>query len=289
MDDTRISALAVLKETVTLMVREWRLFFILTASLSVLTVVFFWPVLDLYAEFLAPEVSAGAIDEETSGLILDRITYLAFLIWPYLFLTYGALVIWSRAAIGGATIAFDGGLQALLLRTARAFWRLFCGLGWVLLIGLGTFIVILFLLALLAIAGVVSVNPDAVGEVPPLVMALLFPMFVVVFVAVGLVTMLISVSIHAESREISLPIHHCFRLMKGNRISAGGTFFLVGLLYEIFFTVISVALVGTFSTGPLWLFIPGFFFLFIFGMAIQLVWISYGAVYAILLVPEIKS
>ena len=136
MDDTRISALAILKETVTLMVREWKLFFILTASLSGLTVVIFWPVLDLYAEFLAPEASAGVIDEETSGLILDRITYLAFLIWPYLFLTYGALVIWSRAAIGGSIIAFDGGLQALLLRTARAFWRLFCGLGWVLLIGL---------------------------------------------------------------------------------------------------------------------------------------------------------
>lgn len=289
MDDTRISALAVLKETVTLMVREWKLFFLLTAFLSLLTVIFFWPVLDLYAEFLAPEASAEAIDEETTALILDRISYLAFLIWPYLFLTYGALVIWSRAAIGGTAIAFDGGHQALLLRTAKAFWRLFCGLGWVLLVGLGAFIIILFFLALLAIAGIVTVNPEAGGEVPPLVMALLLPMFVIVFVAVGMITMLISVSIHAESREISLPIHRCFHLMKGNRISGGGTLFLVGVLYEIFFTLIAVALVGTFSNGPLWLFVPGFFLLFIFGMAIQLVWISYGAVYAILLVPEIKS
>ncbi len=288
MDDTRVSALAVLKETMTIIFKERGLFFQLISLLSILTILFFWPVLDLYAEFLTPGTSPDLFDEETSAIIFDRIYYLAFLIWPYLFLTYGALVIWSRAAIGGTGVAMDGGRKALFIRTARAFWRLLCGLGWILLVGLGSFIVVFFLLTLLGIAGIATVNPDAGGEIPGLIIVLLAPMYILSGIAVVLITLLIAVSIHAESREVSLPIRRCYHLMKGNRLRAAGVLFLVGLVYEFFFMVLSAVVIGAFIDASLVFFVLGFFILFMLGLAYQLVWITYGAVYAITLVPELK-
>ena len=105
MSEARISAFNTLGETFSIIWREKQLFILLIAFLSIVSLIFIWPLLDWYVPVLADYSVGSGLDPATTELIMDDLGYIFIGYIPFLFFTLAPLVLWSRASIGGTGLA----------------------------------------------------------------------------------------------------------------------------------------------------------------------------------------
>jgi len=272
MDENKIIALEVLGEAVKAIIREKQLFALLLSFLAVTSMLLVWPMLDWYILLLESFPDTEAAFSEIEGLVSDELPYLLFMMIPSLFITLGIIVLWTRAVIGGSGVAFAGGLRALINRTLRVFWRYLCAIA--IMIAAGFLIT-----ALLTLIG-------ADSGLASLVFFLLNSGFLIVMFGV---TFLLSVSLHGEARDIRLPIHKSFLYLKGNLLRAVGALFLGIIIIYFIQTTIMVALFGLIVGGSTIGMFIAFFILFAISGLFNFLWVAFGALYAVKLVPEVQA
>lgn len=284
MSDTHISAFETIGETFSIIWREKQLGLLLIAFLSIVTLIFFWPILDWYVASLTDFSFTAESDPVVPQQIKDNMGYLFLGYLPWTFLMLAPLVLWSRASIGGTGIALEGGFMALLKRTLWVLWRYVCFIGWVLLFTLG-FVVVFYLVGI--VTGISSANGDLSLSATAWFFIILG--YIVFLIAIIALTFLYSVSLHCEARDFRLPIHKSFIAMKGNLVRATGALLAAIVVFYVVYILFTSVFIGAIVAASTWMTIIGLFFLFALGNIYNFIWISYGALYAAKLVPELKG
>lgn len=272
MAETKIKALEVLGEALQTMIREKQLFLLLISFLAITSMMLVWPMLDWYVLLLESFPDTQGALAQIEPMIAEDLPYLLVMIIPSLFISLGIIVLWTRAVIGGAAIAFEGGFRPFLNRILRVFWRYLCAMG--IMLGAGVLVMVPLML-------VGSNNGIAI---------LLFVLFYVVFIMVMFgVTMLLAVSVHGEARDIRLPIHKSFMYLRGNLLRATGALFLGMFIVYIIQSTIMMVLLGLMTGGSTVGLFIAFFILFAVSGILNFLWIAFGALYAVKLVPEVQA
>ena len=284
MSDTRISAFNTLGETFSIIWREKQLFILLIAFLSIVSLIFLWPILDWYVALLTDFSVSSELDPATTRQIIDNTGYVFIWYIPFIYFILAPLVLWSRASIGGTGIALEGGFMALLKRTLWVLWRYVCFIGWVLLFTLG-FVVVFYLVGI--VTGISSANGDLSLSATAWFFIILG--YIVFLIAIIALTFLYSVSLHCEARDFRLPIHKSFIAMKGNLVRATGALLAAIVVFYVVYILFTSVFIGAIVAASTWMTIIGLFFLFALGNIYNFIWISYGALYAAKLVPELKG
>lgn len=292
MSGQRISAQEVMSETFAILWREKELLGLLLVLATIFTLLFFWPFLKFYAALLtnfsltesmnqdALQQLFGEADLETGAI------YFAVLALPFTVIYYGIFAVWSRACVLGKARAMEGGLQALVKRTLWAFWRYICTFGWMLLM-VSALVLVAALFGFLSSS--LGVSSGGAGAIFGLVVFLvIISLYVAFFIAVMGLMVLSAISIHGEARDFRLPIHKSFGLMRGNILRAAGLLIALIFIYEIILSFVFVIFLGLLQAGSDWLVILALFFMFAAGSLFNFGFMTYGAVYASRVVPELK-
>lgn len=287
MSEARISAFNTLGETFSIIWREKQLFILLIAFLSIVSLIFIWPLLDWYVPVLADYSVGSGLDPATTELIMDDLGYIFIGYIPFLFFTLAPLVLWSRASIGGTGLAMEGGFMALLKRTLWVLWRYVCFIGWALLLTLALFIVFFLVGIVTGFSGALLESGDPSQSATALLF--IIPLYIVFLIAIIALTFLYSVSLHGEARDFRLPIHKSFIAMKGNLVRATGALLAAIVVFYVVYILFTSVFIGAIVAASTWMTIIGLFFLFALGNIYNFIWISYGALYASKLVPKLKG
>jgi len=287
----KIKATDVLAEAFSILWREKELLVLLAALMTVVGLLFLWPLFGIYAEFLAAYMAQGTPDLEALdqfGQSMSEISYIYYLIIPQLMFQMSILTLWTRASILGKGQVLDGGLKILIKRGLWVFWRYICSMGWMLLMTLAIWVVIIGITLVLGASGAMTGDEGASGAITFLLILLIIPLYLVFIFALMGLTFLMSVSIHGEARDLRLPIHKSYGYIKGNLLRGTGVLilFLLGFYFIYIFGVLFVF--GIYLTAPVWVTAIGMFAIFFLGMLFNFAWVTYGAIYASRLVPELK-
>jgi len=272
MAENKIKALEVLGEALQAMIREKQLFLLLVSFLAITSMILVWPMLDWYVLLLKSFPDTQGALREIEALVDEDLPYILFMLVPSLFITFGIVVLWTRAVIGGSAVAFEGGLRPFLNRILRVFWRYLCAL------------------AIMLGAGVLVMAPlTLVGTNNGIAVLLFFLLYLVFFIVIFGVTVLLSVSLHGEARDIRLPIHKSFLYLKGNLLRATGGLALGIFIVYIIQSTIMVVLLGLIIGGSTVGMFFAFFILFVLSGILNFLWVGFGALYAVKLVPELQK
>lgn len=292
MPSERISALGTLGETFLILLRERQLFLLLVAFLSVITLIFLWPILDWYTALFADFSISLEPDPATNQMILDNMGYITLAYIPFIFFMMAPLVLWSRASIGGTGIALEGGISTLLKRTFWVVWRYICLIGWILLLTLALVIIVFIIGMIFGISGAGFSGGDptlAAGDAAQTMIALLIPFYLIFLIVIFALMILFSVSLHGEARDFRLPIYKAFGHMRGNLMRATGGFLLAVLGFYFIYILFAFVFIGAILSASFWLTIIGLLFMFAFANLYNFMWVTFGALYASKLVPELSN
>lgn len=284
MSGEKIKATDVLRETFSIVLKERELFLLLGGLITVITILFVWPEMESTAVLLESYKNQDLTDPLTIEENMQRMSeafadFILFL--PLLFIQYGIMAFWSHASILGKSLAREGGIKSLFKKSLRVFWRLICSMGWVLLIMVVAFIIIMIFTFILMGTGLIGVSSDFIYFI------LSLPMAVFIFILFGLV-FLLSVSIHGEIRNLRLPIYKSFQYMKGNLVRATGlvTSLMVGFYFLHYLGTDNIY--ENYFTSPQWVSVLGMLALTFFATLLNLGAMTFGAIYASKLVPELR-
>lgn len=280
----KIKATDILKETLAIITHERELFLLLGGLIGVFTFLFAW--LDIEDTILMlQEYSNQDLTDPIS--IEEQMQRMSQMLWdfiifmPVFFVQYGIMALWSRAAILGKYNTLEGGLNMVFKRSIWVFWRLICSFGWIIIIGIvATIIMMIWLFGMIGI----GLTPE--GNLS-IFIAIILPMSLFIFVMIGLI-FLLSVSIHCEVRDLHMPIKKAFKILKGNQFRATTTvsIFLVSLFFISYFG--NNWVFENYYTTPAWLSASGLFISTFIASLINLGSMTFGAIYASRLVPELR-
>ncbi|MEE8258738.1 MAG: hypothetical protein V3R20_03515 [Sphingomonadales bacterium] len=286
----KISAWGVLKDAYATFGKEKGLFAALAILLSILTLVLLSPAIDAFRAAPGMWDPGQQFTLEEYAIFLEKLAYLKYWIWPFLFINYGALVLWSRATVGGTGVIYYGGGVALFGRTIWAIWRMLGAMLIAAILGGLFYAFSAFFLVIIGLSakaqGLPLDNPVALFES---IMTGLLPFYVIFVFGLQMVAFLQTFAIHGQSRDIHTPLYRSFQLMKKNLFRATGVFFLLALVYQVIFIAFFVTIAHTMFTASFWVAYFGFFILFIVAFGYQLLAVSYGAIYAHRLIPELQE
>jgi len=280
----KIKATDVLRETISIVLKERELFLLLGGLLTVITFMFIWPDMESTVLLLESYKNQDPSDPLTIEENMQRMSegFADFILYlPLLFIQYGIMGFWSHASILGKSLVREGGINSLFKRSLWVFWRLICSMGWVLLIMVAAFIIIMIFLFILMGTGLIGVSSDFIYFI------LSLPLAVLIFIISGLI-FLLSVSIHGEIRDLRLPIYKSFQYMRGNLVRATGlvTSLMVGFYFLHYLGTDNIY--ENYFTSPLWVSVLGMVALTFFATLLNLGAMTYGALYASKLVPQLK-
>ena len=287
MPDTRISAIGTLSEALSIVWQGRQLVLLLIAFLSVVSLIYMWPMLDWYVPLMTDFSPEAGLDPATTQQIMDDMSYLFVGLIPFLFFLSAPFIIWSRASIGGTGVAMEGGIGALLKRTLWLLWRFICMFGWMILLIFALSIVLM----VIEIFTGISASLTAPGDPSQMwgVLLVMIPFYIILMSAFLALSLLYSISMHGEARDFRLPIYKSFRAMKGNLVRATGALMATMMIFYVVNFLVALLFIGTITAASTWLNIIGLFFLFAFSNLYYFIWITYGALYASKLVPELKG
>lgn len=291
MSDNHIKATEVLAEAIFSVWREKNLAGLLAALITVVSLIFLWPLMDFYAVFFENFSLTNPMNEAEMTQLFEEsfgpgtLTYILILSIPMVFIQYGALVLWTRAVVLGRNRAFEGGFKLLFKRALWALWRYICVIGWMLLLMVG-FWVIIFVITFLF--GAMGASSSANGTI---IMAalLLIPLYIGFLLIVMGLTFLMSFAIHGEARDFHIPIHQAYKYLKGNLLKPTGLLFLLMMAFYMVLIFLMLLVFPLMQEGAGFGIIIAMGLMSILGMVFNLVWISFGAVYASKLVPELQK
>ncbi|MCH8322044.1 MAG: hypothetical protein IIB64_03085 [Proteobacteria bacterium] len=287
MPDTRISAIGTLSEALSIVWQGRQLVLLLIAFLSVVSLIYMWPMLDWYVPLMTDFSPEAGLDPATTQQIMDDMSYLFVGLIPFLFFLSAPFVIWSRASIGGTGVAMEGGIGALLKRTLWLVWRFICMFGWMILLVFALSIVLMVIEIFTGISATLTApgDPSQMWDV----LLVMIPFYIILMGAFLALSLLYSISMHGEARDFRLPIYKSFRAMKGNLVRATGALMATMVVFYVVNFLVALLFIGTITAASTWLNIIGLFFLFAFSNIYYFIWITYGALYASKLVPELKG
>ena len=287
MPDIRISALGTLGEALSIVWRGRQLVLLLIAFLSIVTLIFLWPMLDWYIPLMTDFSVSSETDPAVMQQIMDDMSYLFVGLIPFLFFLSAPLVNWSRASIGGTGVAMGGGMGALLKRTLWLVWRYICLIGWMILLVFALSIVLMVIEIFTGISATLTApgDPSQMWDV----LLVMIPFYIILMGAFLALSLLYSVSMHGEARDFRLPIYKSFRVMKGNLLHATGVLMATMVIFYVVNFLVTLLFIMAILAASTWLNIIGLFFLFAFGNIYNFIWVAYGALYASKLVPELKG
>ncbi|MEE8295864.1 MAG: hypothetical protein V3R64_09140 [Sphingomonadales bacterium] len=271
MDENKIIALEVLGETLQAMIREKQLFLLLVSFLAITSMILVWPMLDWYILLLKSFPDIQEALREIEAKISEDLPYILLMLVPPLFITLGIIVLWTRAVIGGSVVAFEGGIRPFLIRILRVFWRYLCAMG-----------------IMIAAGFLITAPLTLIGADSGLALLLFFFLNMGFLILMFGVTFLLSVSLHGEARDIRLPIHKSFLYLKGNLLRATWALFLVMFIVNIIQSTMMVVLLGLMTGDSTVGMFIAFFILFVLSGILNFIWVGFGALYAVKLVPELK-
>ncbi|MCH8081053.1 MAG: hypothetical protein IID52_01535 [Proteobacteria bacterium] len=259
----------------------------LIAFLSVVSLIYMWPMLDWYVPLMTDFSPEAGLDPATTQQIMDDMSYLFVGLIPFLFFLSAPFVIWSRASIGGTGVAMEGGIGALLKRTLWLVWRFICMFGWMILLVFALSIVLMVIEIFTGISATLTApgDPSQMWDV----LLVMIPFYIILMGAFLALSLLYSISMHGEARDFRLPIYKSFRAMKGNLVRATGALMATMVVFYVVNFLVALLFIGTITAASTWLNIIGLFFLFAFSNIYYFIWITYGALYASKLVPELKG
>lgn len=280
MANPKIKAGDVLGDALKACGREKEVMLLLAALMGVVFLIGFWPLLDTYSLIMVGKGNPEELVRLLLQDIQDNRWLVGLLCVAYLFVAIAVSMVWTRVCVLGRGAAFAGGPEQFLRRTARVFWRTLCAVGWILLF-MG--------LALLPLAGL-SKNPGAGGQGAGALVVLSTIALAAVAIAAALaVSMLTPIAVHGEARDIRVPIHRAFGLMRGNLARAAGLLFLVVLAFEIGLgTVFAIIGPAVLEAGG-WFMLLGNFLLAAAGVLVQFLIGAYGAYFAVRVVPALRG
>ena len=286
MNKPRIAATEVFMQSFSIAWREKTLVIPLASFIAILSMIFLWPVIDAFFAAWAGALEGRQIQQEELSTFTRMWSYFVVVGFAVWLLQLAAYVIWSRASILGYRAAMQDGAAAMVKRGLWMLWRWICGIGWMMVLALAGGLVLGILMAL---GGISSSSGGSGGAGIALMVLLLFPGYVALFLAVSALSVLIMVSIHGEVRDVRLPIHQSFGFMKGNLLRAAGTYILITIFAQVglspFFAVFFLNTGGELSLFGM----AGVFILFFAATVMGLIWVSFGALYAVRLVPALKA
>ncbi len=287
MPDTRISAIGTLSEALSIVWQGRQLVLLLIAFLSVVSLIYMWPMLDWYVPLMTDFSPEAGLDPATTQQIMDDMSYLFVGLIPFLFFLSAPFIIWSRASIGGTGVAMEGGIGALLKRTLWLVWRFICMFGWMILLIFALSIVLMVIEIFTGISATLTApgDPSQMWDV----LLVMIPFYIILMGAFLALSLLYSISMHGEARDFRLPIYKSFRAMKGNLVRATGALMATMVVFYVVNFLVALLFIGTITAASTWLNIIGLFFLFAFSNIYYFIWITYGALYASKLVPELKG
>ena len=287
MPDTRISAIGTLSEALSIVWQGRQLVLLLIAFLSVVSLIYMWPMLDWYVPLMTDFSPEAGLDPATTQQIMDDMSYLFVGLIPFLFFLSAPFIIWSRASIGGTGVAMEGGIGALLKRTLWLLWRFVCMFGWMILLIFALSIVLMVIEIFTGISATLTApgDPSQMWDV----LLVMIPFYIILMGAFLALSLLYSISMHGEARDFRLPIYKSFRAMKGNLARATGALMATMVVFYVVNFLVALLFIGTITAASTWLNIIGLFFLFAFSNIYYFIWITYGALYASKLVPELKG
>ena len=287
MPDTRISAIGTLSEALSIVWQGRQLVLLLIAFLSVVSLIYMWPMLDWYVPLMTDFSPEAGLDPATTQQIMDDMSYLFVGLIPFLFFLSAPFIIWSRASIGGTGVAMEGGIGALLKRTLWLVWRFICMFGWMILLIFALSIVLMVIEIFTGISATLTApgDPSQMWDV----LLVMIPFYIILMGAFLALSLLYSISMHGEARDFRLPIYKSFRAMKGNLVRATGALMATMMIFYVVNFLVALLFIGTITAASTWLNIIGLFFLFTFSNLYYFIWITYGALYASKLVPELKG
>lgn len=287
MPDTRISAIGTLSEALSIVWQGRQLVLLLIAFLSVVSLIYMWPMLDWYVPLMTDFSPEAGLDPATTQQIMDDMSYLFVGLIPFLFFLSAPFIIWSRASIGGTGVAMEGGIGALLKRTLWLVWRFICMFGWMILLIFALSIVLMVIEIFTGISATLTApgDPSQMWDV----LLVMIPFYIILMGAFLALSLLYSISMHGEARDSRLPIYKSFRAMKGNLVRATGALMATMVVFYVVNFLVALLFIGTITAASTWLNIIGLFFLFAFSNIYYFIWITYGALYASKLVPELKG
>lgn len=264
------------------LMREKEVFFLLGSLLAILNLFYMWPFLDFYIEsielFLAgPE---GMAQIESHPLFKEEMTYYLYTFLPYLVVMLIPMAIWVRVVMSGKTSVFEGGAKRFLNRFLWVLWRYICLFGWLILIVGGTAFALIFLTTSLGVA----LGKGGVGVTIFLVILL----YGFIFYVTAVLMVLFYLSLSGEMHDVRLPIHKSFNLMKGNLARAGGFMILTFLVFMVGYSLVFGMMVDMFKDTPSGIMMVALFVLFLASSLFNFLLVSFGAGYAIRLVPELR-
>ncbi len=101
-------------------------------------------------------------------------------------------------------------------------------------------------------------------------------------------TFLLSVSIHGEARDFSLPIHKSYLYLKGNILRATGALAAGMIGIYVVQSMVMVILMGMLFSGSKIGMYFAFFVMFAISSLVNFLWVGFGARYAIRVVPDLR-
>lgn len=285
MSGTKISAIEVLGDALTAVWREKELAGLLMALLAVLNLIILWPIMEWYLSVL-PSLFKGVTPSEQDVTALeDNMSYIFWMIAPMLVAGVAAIVLWTRAVTGGTSVAFEGGFKALIRRILWTLWRYLCGVGWMLLI----LVPFAFFAGLVFGTAGIGASGQGGGGATALSILALMVMYLVILFASFAISFLMMVSFQGEARDLRLPIHRSFSLARGNILRSAGVMLLALLGFYIVSAMVGALFGAALFSGSTILQGIALFVLFFLGHIMNFVFIGYGALFAVRLVPELKG
>lgn len=286
----RISAGKVLAQSFSVLGREKKLAAGLVVGLAAIMAALMWPFIPVYVELFS-SLAAGTQPNPAGIENMSGYSGYVFLLMPLYFVVWFAtMVLWSRASVRGTKVAFEGGVSALFRRLFKAFWRYICTVGWMILVMAG-FMIAVFLIVLLVglAAGTFGFSQETSGLFGVVIMLVYLVLYIPMLWGFSALLVLFNISLYGEANDFRLPIHESFSAMDGNLMRASGVFFLVLIGYYIVYLAgfLGVVAVG-FAASPAVAVIA----LFVVSAVAALFYffsITYGAIYASLVVPELVN
>ena len=287
MSDTHISAFGTLSEALFIVWREKQLALLLIAFVTIVTLIYLWPLLDWYAPLMIEFSYTDQMDPAMEQQIMDDMSYIFWGLIPLIFMITIPIVIWSRASIGSAVVAMEGGIGALFKRTLWAAWRYICLVGWMILLMFAMMIIFMVIAMIFGASGAMMSggDPSQMGAM----LLIIIPLYMAIIGVIIALTLLYSVSLHGEARDLRLPIYKAFGYMKGNLLRATGALLVAMLVYYVIYFIFAALFIGAIMASSTWLSIIGMFFMLALGNIFYFTWISFGALYAAKVVPELKG
>ena len=286
----KIKATDVLRETISILLRERELFLLLGALIAAVSLIFTWPTMEVNARYLEIYLTTGEFSIDLMNQMnqeVEEAGYNSYI--PYLMMVFHLVVmaLWSRASILGRRHALDGGFHDLLKRNLWVLWRFICGIGWMFLLFVPLSLLFVATFSIPSVASLFSGGFDN-GEISfslILFLIVIYSAFTLVFLVLIFLT---SISIHGEARDLRLPIHKSYGYMKGNLFRAAS--FLIPLLLGSYFLVFigEFLIIKSYLTTPMLVNLIGMFALTFFSMLATLTSYTFGAIYASKLVPELR-